>query len=163
MPNIFSIQSEYRQLAATIIDNDGEATDEQIEALQITEKQLYVKSENYCWLVKETQGEVDFITSEIERLSKAKKVRENLIDRLKDTVLQAMQMVELKEIKTPVMKISIRESEAVEIVNEAQLSDIFMKEKVTKTPDKIMLKEALKQGQNVEGAILQKNYSLQIK
>lgn len=82
---------------------------------------------------------------------------------MKETVLKAMELYEIDKIETPMIKISVRESEAVEIINENQIDPIFKVEKVTTTISKSAIKEAIKSGINVNGVVIKKNKSLQIK
>ena len=89
--------------------------------------------------------------------------RDNAIKRMKDVILNAMETFEINKIETPLIKISIRESEAVEVINEAQIPDIYFAEKTTKTISKTMIKEAIKSGASIDGAIIKTNKSLQIK
>ena len=61
------------------------------------------------------------------------------------------------------IKISVRESEVIEIINENQIEPIFKVEKVTINISKSAIKEAIKSGINVNGVVIKKNKSLQIK
>ena len=161
MSNIYKIETEYRDLISVLVENGGELTPEIEQALQINQKDLYRKSESYAYAIKELDGEIDIIKSEIERLQALISKRDKSICRMKETVLKAMELYEINKIETPMIKISIRESEAVEIINENQINQIF--KKVTTTILKSAIKEAIKSGFNVAGAIIKKNKSLQIK
>ena len=74
-----------------------------------------------------------------------------------------MQLFEVEEIKTPLIKLNFRNSESVEITNEAQLAEKFLVVKTVVTPDKKAIKEAIKSGEFVEGATISYNRNLQIK
>jgi len=160
---LYEIQQEYIRLAEQLIDAGGEATDELSEALAINQQNLETKGTNYGFIVKQMESEVDIIDSEISRLTALKKSRSKSIDRLKETLSMAMELYGIKEIKTPVLTINFRKSESVEIINESQLPKIYMVEKTTTQPDKAMIKEALKSGAEIEGAILKTNKNIQIK
>ena len=161
MANIYKIETEYRDIISVLVENGGELTPEIEQALQINQKDLYRKSESYAYAIKELEGEIDIIKSEIERLQALISKRDKSICRMKETVLKAMELYEIDKIETPMIKISVRASEAVEIINENQIEPIF--EKVTTTISKSAIKEAIKSGINVNGAIIKKNKSLQIK
>ena len=163
MSNIYKIETEYRELVSVLVENGGELTPEIEQALQINQKDLYRKSESYAYAIKELDGEIDIIKSEIERLQALISKREKSICRMKETVLKAMELYEIDKIETPMIKISVRESEAVEIINENQIELIYKVEKVTTTISKSAIKEAIKSGISVDGAIIKKNKSLQIK
>ena len=163
MSNIYKIETEYRELVSVLVENGGELTPELEQALQINQKDLCSKSESYAYAIKELEGEIDIIKSEIERLQALISKRDKSISRMKETVLKAMELYEIDKIETPMIKISVRESEAVEIINENQIEPIFKVEKVTTTISKSAIKEAIKSGISVAGAIIKKNKSLQIK
>lgn len=163
MKTIYNIQNEYKSIVEALIDNGGELTDELNTAIQITQSELYKKTESYSYIIKEIDGEIDVIKEEIEKLQRFVDSREKTIKRIKEKILNAMQTFELEKVETPLIKISIRESEAVEVINEAQIPDLYFTEKTTKTLSKSMIKEAIKSGVNVEGAVLKTNKNLQIK
>ena len=163
MANIYKIETEYRDIISVLVENGGELTPEIEQALQINQKDLYRKSESYAYAIKELDGEIDFIKSEIERLQALISKRDKSICRMKETVLKAMELYEINKIETPIIKISVRESEVVEIINENQIEPIFKVEKVTINISKSAIKEAIKSGINVNGVVIKKNKSLQIK
>ena len=163
MSNIYKIETEYRDIISVLVENGGELTPEIEQALQINQKDLYRKSESYAYAIKELSGEIDIIKSEIERLQALISKRDKSICRMKETVLKAMELYEIEKIETPMIKISVRESEAVEIINENQIDLIYKVEKVTTTISKSAIKEAIKSGISVNGVVIKKNKSLQIK
>jgi ribosomal silencing factor RsfS len=74
-----------------------------------------------------------------------------------------MQLYDVEKIETPLIKLSFRNSESVEITNESQLDDCFIVTKTVSTPDKKAIKDAIKSGVFVEGATISYNKNLQIK
>lgn len=161
--SLYQIEKDYITLAEQLIEAGGEVTDELSEALAINQQNLETKGTNYGFIVKQMESEVDIIDGEIARLTALKKSRNKSIDRLKETLSQAMELYGIEEIKSPVLKINFRKSESVEIENEALLPEIYMVEKITKQADKAMIKEALKQGNEVAGAFMKQNKNIQIK
>lgn len=161
--NIYQIQNEYQLLINSIIENDGEITPEQELALTINKDQLQSKSESYAYVIKQMDAECDIIDLEIKRLQQAKKVRENAVDRLKATLFSAMYLFKVTEIKTPLIKINFRKSESVVVYDTNSLPQMFKTIKVTETPDKAKIKDAIKSGETVIGAELVINQNIQIK
>ena len=160
---LYQIEQEYLNIVQSIIDAGGEITEEQETALSISKEQLQNKGVCYGFIVKELEGNIDLIDLEIKRLNALKKPLVNSIDRLKNNLSQAMQMFEVTELKTPLLKINFRKSESVEIEDLALLDSNYIKVVTTKTADKVAIKEAIKQGENVQGAVLVTNQNLQIK
>lgn len=160
---LYQIEQEYLNIVQSIIDAGGEITEEQETALSISKEQLQNKGVCYGFIVKELEGNIDLIDLEIKRLNALKKPLVNSIDRLKNNLSQAMQMFDVTELKTPLLKINFRKSESVEVTDIDLLDADFVKTTITKAADKVAIKEAIKQGENVQGAVLVTNQNLQIK
>ena len=160
---LYQIEQEYLNIVQSIIDAGGEITEEQETALSISKEQLQNKGVCYGFIVKELEGNIDLIDLEIKRLNALKKPLVNSIDRLKNNLSQAMQMFDVTELKTPLLKINFRKSESVEVTDIDLLDADFVKTTITKAADKIAIKEAIKADIPVRGAVLLTNYNLQIK
>jgi len=160
---LYQIEQEYLNIVQSIIDAGGEITEEQETALSISKEQLQNKGVCYGFIVKELEGNIDLIDLEIKRLNALKKPLVNSIDRLKNNLSQAMQMFDVTELKTPLLKINFRKSESVEVTDIDLLDADFVKTTITKAADKVAIKDAIKSGENVQGAILVTNQNLQIK
>lgn len=161
--SLYNIEQNYLNLVENLIENGGELTPELETELAITKQDLQNKGVCYGFIVKELEGNIDLIDLEIKRLNALKKPLVNSIDRLKNNLSQAMQMFEVTELKTPLLKINFRKSESVEIEDIGLLDSNFIKTTITKTADKIAIKDAIKSGENVQGAVLVTNQNLQIK
>jgi hypothetical protein len=160
---LYQIEQEYLNIVQSIIDAGGEITEEQETALSISKEQLQNKGVCYGFIVKELEGNIDLIDLEIKRLQALKKPLVNSIDRLKNNLSQAMQMFDVTELKTPLLKINFRKSESIEVTDVDLLDENFVKTTITKAADKIAIKEAIKAEIPVRGAVLITNYNLQIK
>ena len=161
--SLYNIQTEYLQLAEQLIENGGELTPELTEALAINQANLETKSTNYGLVIKQWSAEAEIIFAEINRLTNLRHQRLKAIERLENNISQAMQLYNVEKIETPILKISFRKSESVEINNMAQIDAKFLNEKVTVTPDKKAIKDAIKAGETVEGATIIINQNIQIK
>ena len=161
--NIYKIQNEFQLIIAEVINNEGEITPELETALTINKEQLQSKAIDYSYVIKQLDSDCEQIDAELKRLQQLKKVRTNLAERLKDTISNAMNLYEVEKIETPLIKLSFRNSESVEITNESQLDACFIVTKTVTTPDKKAIKDAIKSGVFVEGATISYNRNLQIK
>ena len=159
--NLFNIKQEYINLVNTIIDNNGELSPELSQALAINETELKEKAINYGYVIRSFEYENDIIDAEIKRLKALKEQKEKAIQKLKDAVSDAMNLYGIEKVESPALKLSFRKSESVEISE--NLDKRFMIEKVTLQPDKVAIKEAIKKGKQVDGAVLIINQNLQIK
>ena len=163
MKSIFKIEAEYLELSEILIDNGGEIPEGMEIALTENKNELEIKAVNYGFVIRKLDSEIDVISSEIERLTKLKKSRENSKEWLKKTISSAMDMFGIEKIETPVIKLSIRESKAVEIYNEDVLPSEVLVEKTSLSANKALIKVLIESGEEVKGARLLTNRNLQIK
>lgn len=163
MSNIFQIQNQYLQLIDKLIQNEGELTPELDTELAINKEELQSKGVNYGFVVRQLESDIDIIDSEIKRLQGLKKVRNNAIERLKTNLKNAMELYEMTEIKSPIIKINFRKSESVEFTNLVDVPEDYFTIKVEKIPNKIAIKDAIKSGIEVPGACISVNQNIQIK
>ncbi len=160
--SIYQIEHEYLTLVEDIINSGGEITPEQEMQLALTKDQLENKGRSYGYVVKQLESDCDQIDAEISRLQALKKSRNKTIDKLKETLTNAMNLFEVTEIKTPTLKINFRKSETVE-VESLIIDEKWCTSKTTIMPDKTRIKEALKNGEVILGAELVQHQNIQIK
>ena len=158
---LYEIEQTYINLVEQLMND--EVTPELEEALKIAEKDLQTKGIAYANVIKQFDAECDIIDLEIERLTKLKKARENASNRLKERIKQAMILFDKSEIKTPLIKLSFRKSEAVIVHDVNHLPQMYKVVKVTEQPDKAKIKEAIKSGVDIIGCEIIENLNLQIK
>lgn len=167
MNNIYQISEEYNLLYDKLENGEGidletgEIDEDLLKSLEVTKEELNKKAIDYAYIIKNFEDESLILKNEIDRLTKRKKYCENIISRLKNTVTDAMLQFNISEIKGNTLRLSFRKSEKVEITDESKLSEEFMV--IKKEPNKILIKEALKNGTAVDGAELVINQNLQIK
>jgi hypothetical protein len=161
MKSIYQLTTEALEIASLLEEN--ELTPEIEQALVINQDELKEKALNYAYVIRTFEDDVTAIENEIKRLRALKEAKTNSIERLRESISTAMNIYGIEKVESPLLKLSFRKSEAVEITNEEVLPMSFKTEKVTYTPNKVKIKEAIKNGETVFGAILQINYNLQIK
>lgn len=86
MSNLFNISADYLRLMDRIEAADGEITEEDAQALQINKEELEAKIKAYYYRIKETEGDIQLIRDEMERLTGVIETKNNFIKRLKDNV-----------------------------------------------------------------------------
>lgn len=161
MKSLFEISKEALELASIL--EEEEFTPEIENALSINQNELQTKAIDYAYVIKSFDSDISAIDEELKRLGAIKRAKVNAVTRMKESVLNAMQIYHIEKLETPTMKLSIRKSESTEILMEEMIDEKFKKQKTTILIDKIAIKKAIKNGENVEGAIIKENFSLQIK
>ena len=123
------------------------------------------KSENIIKLTRNMESRIKSVKEEEKRLAEYRKSEEKKLERLKNYVVSCLQDADIKKIDTNVGRISLKKSPAsVQILDEDKIPQEFKTiEQVTKISKKD-IKEILKAGKTVEGAVLvDDNYSITIK
>lgn len=168
MSNLWNITQEFLTLASIIEEAGGEATDAVMEELAISRENFQHKAEGYARLILKWESEIDAAAAEIKRIQAIKKTKESSVARLKETLLYALQAfgqednkTGVKRYETALFKLSTRRSQAVEIVDETEVPDAFWV--VKKEVSKSAIAASLREGEEVPGAVLKENYSVQIK
>ena len=91
MNSLYTISEELLSIFNEIENNDGEVTEEQLEALEITQEQLQEKLTSYKKAIRCWEADVDACKQEEKRIKSARSVKENRIAKLKDRMLFAVQ------------------------------------------------------------------------
>jgi len=158
---LYQITQEAQYLAALL--ETEELTPELEAELLINQEQLQTKGINYAKVIANYQSESDQIDAEIKRLKAMKESRDKKVTWLTESLKKAMLVSGIEKIESPLFKISLRRSEAVEVEIPEALPVDWQVKKVTITADKVAIKKAIKEGYSITGARLVENFSLSIK
>jgi hypothetical protein len=159
--NLYEITQEAQYLAALL--ETEELTPELEAELLINQEQLQSKGINYAKVIANYQSESDAIDAEIKRLKAMKESRDKKVTWLTESLKKAMLVSGIEKIESPLFKISLRRSEAVEVEVPEALPVDWQVKKVTITADKVAIKKAIKEGYSITGARLVENFNLSIK
>lgn len=159
--NLYNLTTQAKQIALLL--EEGEFTPEIEQDLAITQEQLQEKSLQYTYVIKNFEADSQAIDNEIKRLKAMKESKDNAIDKMKEAVKNAMLASGIDKIESSLFKLSLRRSEAVEVVSIDQLPESLVTVKKTVSADKVKIKEAIKSGEVVPGAVIIENFNLQIK
>jgi hypothetical protein len=151
-------------------ENEGEITDEQLQALVQAQTTSMTKLGNLCAFIRHVEGRINLCKEEEQRLAARRKAAENRLESVKRflTPFVSEQCAKLgRPLEVGTFSLSTRNSEAVSIDEER----FFIKEnierlcgeKVSYNPDKKLIKNLLKDGAQIDGASLTQNESLQIR
>ena len=146
------------------VDEDGVVVFEQSD-LDSLQAQLEEKLENIALYIKNTEAEVNALKAEEKALAERRKAKENKISWLEKYISSYLEQQGWKKFETTKVVASIRESEAVEVAEDAieKLPAEYIAIKTEIKPDKKALKMALKGGAEIAGVKLVKNKNLNIK
>lgn len=160
MKSLFEITQEVMELASLL--EEGEITPELEERLAISKEELEEKAINYGKVIKSIDADVKTIDNELARLRALKESKVRTIDRLKESLSNAMKLFHVDKIETPLMKISFRKSKTVEIDLDL-IPSWYINRKEVESIDRNRVKNDLKNGIDVTGAKIVEKQNLQIK
>ena len=105
MASLYELSAEYAGFldAYANAQNEEEAA-EILQSLVDIHGELTEKAENYVRVIKNVQSDVDGYKAEAKRLSAKAKAGENLIERLKNAMLDAMKLTDTPVIQTSIGK-----------------------------------------------------------
>lgn len=158
---LYEIDNSIRELWNKIIEQDGEMSEEDIQALESLEVAKEEKLKGYGVVIRETEGEIATIKAEIERLNKLAKTMQNKADWLKNSLSYFMTTNELKEFKSVEVNIGFRTSKQLQIEDEKKLAKKWFK--VELKPDKQAIKDFINAGGKVKGCQIVEKQNIQIK
>jgi hypothetical protein len=159
---LYEITEQFRKLDDFIPEIDSEeqaqAYTELFDWLQGT---LEEKIEGLCAVIANADAESVALKAEIDRLTKRKRASEAKVDRLKDYMKFELDRMQQKQVKTGVWSVTVQDNPPSCKVDESSLSDSWWK--VERKPDISKVKDALKAGEKVDGAWLERTRSVRIR
>ena len=155
MANLYEID---KGILECIDAETGEVIDPvRLENLQMERNQ---KIENVALWVKNLLSDADAIKGEKDALAdREAKCRK----KAEDLKLWLSKVLEGQKFSTAKCAVSFRRSEQVEIYDENAIPKDFFVEAVVRRPDKVSIKERLKNGEDIIGCRLVENQNIQIK
>lgn len=160
--NLYELTQEQLDINFMLEENGGELTPELEAAMQMNKENYQQKSEGYCKAIAMYKSQEEALDAEIKRLQAKKKVCKNAQERMKESLLASMRLLDLQKIEAGTFTISTRKSTAVEIIDETKLGE-YRREVVTYEINKNDIKKALNEGIEIEGAQLVENQNIQIR
>ena len=120
------------------------------------------KIESCCKVIKELEADADKLKKEIDRLIAKKKVAENGVTRIKESIVAFLKATGKTKDQTELFKVSISTSKSVEIIDESKIPAEYIKPAKVEFDKAAMRKVLMADGQ-IDGATLKEKEGLTIK
>ncbi|HFI0914088.1 TPA: siphovirus Gp157 family protein [Streptococcus suis] len=159
MASIYELTGKFKQIAE-MEGIDEETKLDTLESIDWTE-QFEEKVENTVKVIKNKEAEKKQLKEEIDRLTARHKSIDNDITRLKTGLQGAFEITGHEKVKTLLFTVSLANNQPSVVVDENLLPKKYFIQ--TLKPDKTAIKELLKAGKKVKGAVLQESRSLRIR
>lgn len=128
--------------------------------------ELQVKAQSVACFIRNIEATAVQIKEAEAHMAARRKALENKAARVKDYLLASMMVAGVDKIECPLFRMTVRDNPpAVEVYEPELIPAQFMRQPEPPPPavDKVAIKEALKNGQDVPGCRLTRGKSLQIK
>jgi len=159
MTALRTLSHDYQGVMALAQDPDlpAQALADTLEAL---EGEFNEKAVALVHALINTDSDVSAIDIEIKRLQGRKQIIQNGQKRLKDYLRENMEVCEIKKIDCPFFSITLAAGRSIAVItDESALPDDLVRVKTSITPDKLNILKALKAGDEVPGAHIEKSIS----
>ena len=166
MPNLYQLGNDYLMLVNRMqntADEDGVVDMALLPAIGDAKELVEQKGVSIGGVVKTLSARKSEIDTEIERLKQMSDVIGSRITYLKNAVSEVLTQCGIERIEGIHATISFRASEQTIIDDESEIPDEYIATKITTTPDKTKIKNAIKAGQDVPGARIESKRNIQIK
>lgn len=169
MASMKDIQAEINNALRAIEDADESVNVEELEEsinsyLDELAGQEAEKVDAYAYVIREQSARIDFLSAEKKRIDAKLAAAKNGLDRTKSFMVLVLSGAGLKKISGNESTLSIRNTEAVNVIVDAEsLPEDLRTVKTTYAADKKAIKEAIKSGRVIDGCSIVENTSLVVR
>ena len=154
MTALHNLTGDYLELSKNE-DFTADEIKDTLEAIQGTIEQKAVSLASWSL---DLDGNIAKIDAEIDRLNAKKKQIQNRKDSLTEYMRSNMDACGINKISCPLFSITlVAGRDVVAISDDSLIPDEFMNVKVVSSPDKVAILKALKAGEDIQGASIQKS------
>lgn len=162
---LYTLTEKARDLYEKLNDAEMELSAEELN--QIFKDTMEANGETYLVdrtveMIRNFEADAKAAKDEKDFFYKKQKTAEDAVDRLKNELLSYLLISKQKQIKGDKFTVTKSQSQAVFIADENSISQDYLIEQAPKI-DKKKIREDLKAGKEVKGAMLQTNESVRIK
>ncbi len=138
-------------------DIDEEIYRDSMESLMLDDK-----VESVCMVIRNLEAQSAAFKEEEQRLAKKRTTLDNGVKRLKESLLNLLETTKSKKLNAGLFTVSLGTSSSVKLLDEAALPACYLTPQPPKV-DKTAIGAALRAGQEVPGAELEKSSHVRIK
>lgn len=163
LPTLYEIAGDLRRLL-DLMNDPSVSADDLLQAVEQVSSTFQEKAVNVTAVLRSMES----LARQIREAEKDMEIRRRSIEWksewLRSYLLENMEQCGISQIDHPRFRIAIRKNPpSVEILDPDSIPDEYLRERVISEPDKQELLRALKQGQEVPGAVLVQKKRLEIR
>jgi hypothetical protein len=158
--NLYELTDSYLKVLE-LIENGEEGLEDTLESINDA---IEVKADGYARIIRNLEANAVALKTEIDRLTNRRRSIENSIDRLKENLKNAMIATGKEKIKTDLFNVTVVNNPvAVNVIDEKLIPEEYFKVEIIRKLDKLSLRDAIKNGEEIQGAELMQGKGLRIK
>lgn len=158
--NLYELTDSYLKVLE-LIENGEEGLEDTLESINDT---IELKADGYARIIRNLEANAVALKVEIDRLTNRRRSIENSIDRLKENLKDAMIATGKEKIKTDLFNVTVANNPvAVNVIDEKLIPEEYFKVEIIRKLDKLSLRDAIKNGEEIQGAELTQGKGLRIK
>ena len=160
MAKLYELSTGYKNIEYLL--ENGEDNEELAAVLNSLDAEIEDKAENIAKLIKNYEADIEAFKTEEKRIAERRRTLENNVKRLKEYLFNNMKLTNKTKFKKGTFSFNIAKNPAnVEITNADIISSDY--KVLTETLDKKAILQDLKDGKDIQGAILKQSESLRIR
>lgn len=160
MAKLYELSTGYKNIEYLL--ENGEDNEELAAVLNSLDAEIEDKAENIAKLIKNYEADIEAFKTEEKRIAERRRTLENVVKRLKEYLFSNMKLTGKTKFKKGTFSFNIAKNTAsVEITNADIISSDY--KVLTEVLDKKAILQDLKDGKDVQGAILKQSESLRIR
>lgn len=160
MATLYELTDNYRQVLEAAEQLDPETLKDTLDSI---DEAIESKTENTAKVIRELEGNINTLTTEIQRLNERKTALNNNVKYLKEYLQSEMEKVGKTKIKGELFNVGIQNNPAsVYVTDETKIPLVYFTEQKPKL-DKTRLKNDLKSGAEIEGADLRQTRGVRVR
>ena len=163
---LYELTRQKQDLLDAIADMDHEdleLSDAVGDTLDALNEAIEAKAETIAKYIRTLEEESVAIKSEEDRLKKRRSVQDAKVERMKTYLHDMLDDAQIDKVKGTLFTIGFRKSQAVCVLDLDTLPEALKRTKTIVEADKTAIKQALKEGLDVPGAVLVDNRNLSIR
>lgn len=163
--SLYQIAAEHRQMVERLMDTND---DEQViaDTIEAESFPLEVKAQNVAYAIRTMEATASAIKDAEKQMADRRKAIENRAQRIREYLQTCMEIAGKSKIECPHFALAIKTNPpSVDVFEPGLIPAEYMKlpEPPAPTIDKVAIKEAIKAGKEVPGALLVQAKRLEIK
>ena len=160
MAKLYELSTGYKNIEYLL--ENGENNEELAAVLNSLDAEIEDKAENIAKIIKNYEGDIAAFKEEEKRIAERRRKLENIVKRLKEYLFNNMKLTNKTKFKKGTFSFNIvKNPPSAEITNADIISSDY--KVLTEVIDKKAILTDLKEGKDVQGAILKQNESLRIR